>query len=134
MKKTFQWYEKVTLRLDNAISKFFIFDIIIAFAGSLFLYILKDKLSSDIFLLFKSILSLIVIVILLTIPVIVIVKGIVSVKRGFHNLRKCDDALFENIDFYKIASKDDYLCQIKHLKDVEKFCKWSRDFIILRGK
>ena len=112
MKKTFEWYEKITLRLDKAIAKFFIFDIIIAFAGSLFLYILKDKLSSDIFLLFKSILSVIVIVTLLTIPVIVIVKGIVSVKRGFHNLRKCDDALFENIDFYKISSKDDYLCKI----------------------
>ena len=27
---------------------------------------------------------------------IVIVKGIVSVKRGFHNLRKCDDDLIEN--------------------------------------
>ena len=112
MKKTFQWYEKITLRLDKAISKFFIFDIIIAFAGSLFLYILKDKFSSNVFLLFKSILSLIVIVILLTIPVIVIVKGIVSAKRGFHNLRKCDDDLFENIDFYKITSKEDYLCKI----------------------
>ena len=56
MKKTFEWYEKITLRLDKAIAKFFIFDIIIAFAGSLCLYILKDKLSSDIFLLFKSIL------------------------------------------------------------------------------
>lgn len=45
-------------------------------------------------------------------PIVGIIKVIVSIKRGFHNLRKCDDALFENIDFYKVSSKEDYLTRI----------------------
>ena len=40
--KTFQWFEKITLKVNKAIIKILIFDMIIAFLGSLF----RIKISS----------------------------------------------------------------------------------------
>lgn len=112
MSKLFKQLEKATQRLDKAIIKIFIFDFVICLLSYSFLYMLKENFSVELFQLLESILSLIIIIVFLAIPVVVIVKGIVSVKRGFHNLRKCDDDLFENIDSHRVSSKEDYLAKI----------------------
>lgn len=112
MSKLFKWLEKITQRLDRVIIKICIFNFFIGFVSYSFLYMLKNNFSEEVFQLLESVLSLIIIIGFLAIPIAVIVKGIVSVKRGFHNLRKCDDSLFENIDFYKVLSREDYLTKI----------------------
>ncbi len=112
MEKLFKWLEKITQRFEKIIIKIFVFDFVIGFLSYSFLYMLKDNLSVEFFQLLESLLSLIIIVGLLAMPIVGIVKVIVSIKRGFHNLRKCDDALFENIDFHKVSSKEDYFTRI----------------------
>lgn len=112
MEKLFKWLEKITNRFEKIIIKIFIFDFVIGFLSYSFLYMLKDSLSVEFFKLLESLLSLFVIVGILTVPIVGIIKVIVSIKRGFHNLRKCDDSLFENIDFHKVYSKEDYFNKI----------------------
>ena len=111
MGKFLKLLEKFIERFDKII-KIFMFIFVIVFLSYSFLNMLKDNLSVECFQLIEGILSLIIIAGILAMPVVIIVKGIVSIKRGFHNLRKCDDSLFENIDFHKVYSKEDYFNKI----------------------
>ena len=112
MDKLFKWLEKITQRLDKLVIKIFVFDFVLGFVSYFLLYILKSNFSSEHFQITEIILSWAIVIGLLGIPIAVIAKGIVSVKLSFHNLRKCDDKVFENIDCYSVVSQADYISKI----------------------
>lgn len=112
MSQLLKWFEKTTQRLDKLIIDIFVFDFTVGFLGCLLLYILKDNFAVEHLQIAEIILSWVIVISLLIIPVAAIIKGILLVKLGFHNLRKCDDKLFENIDCYSAVSRADYLSKI----------------------
>lgn len=112
MDKLFKWLEKITHRLDKLVIKIFVFDFVLGFVSYFLLYILKSNFTSEHFQIAEIILSWAIVIGLLGIPIAVIAKGIISVKLSFHNLRKCDDKVFENIDCYSVVSQADYISKI----------------------
>lgn len=112
MNRLLKWLEKATQRLDKFVIGIFAFDFIIGFLGYLLLRKLKDDFAVEHLQIAEIILSWVIVISLLIIPVAAIVRAIVLVKHGFHNLRKCDDKLFENIDCYSVISRADYLSKI----------------------
>lgn len=112
MKKLLKWLGKITQRIDKLIIRILVFDVAAAFLSFFLLYALKDNLAEEDIQIAEIILSGLIAVSLLVIPLAAIVRAIVLVKHGFHNLRKCDDKLFENIDCYSVKSRADYLAKI----------------------
>ena len=112
MNKLLKWFKKVTQRLEKLIIKILVFDFAAVFLSYFLLYIMKDNLTEGHIQIAGIILSWVIVVSLLLIPVAAIVRVIVVVKHGFHNLRKCDDKLFENIDCFSVVSRADYLSKI----------------------
>lgn len=112
MNKLLKWFEKMTQRLDKLIIKILVFDFAAVVLSFFLLYALKDNLTEEHFQIAEIILSWVIAVSLLIIPVAAIVRAIVLVKHGFHNLRKCDDELFDNIDCYSVIAREDYLSKI----------------------
>ena len=112
MKKLLKWLGKITQRIDKLIIRILVFDVAAAFLSFFLLYALKDNLAEEDIKLAEIIMSGLIAVSLLIIPLAAIVRAIVLVKHGFHNLRKCDDKLFENIDCYSVKSRADYLAKI----------------------
>ncbi len=130
MFKIFGWLEKGTRRLDKLILKITLSTFAIGFIGYLFLYTYKDDLTLERFLLFEEILSWAVVIGFMLIPIVVVAKGVACVKHGFHNLKKCDDEIFENIDYHTVVSQADYISKIKIINyyyqdngNVDKLCE-----------
>ena len=63
----------------------------------------------------KKILCIIILLIVVAMAVYVIILGIINMKRGMHNIKKCDDELFTKIDQYKKCWGEDNNYYIKQI-------------------
>lgn len=112
MNKLLEWLEKVTQRTEKLFVKILVFDFAVVFLSFYLLHVLEGNFTEADFQIVQVISSCIIVISFLLILVVVILRGIVLVKHGFHNLRKCDDELFENIDCFSAVSRTDYLSKI----------------------
>lgn len=82
-----------------------------------FMQIYKEMAFQNIQMKYLSTIIVMIVLTLILSPIIFGGNKIIDIyKNGFHNLRKCDDKLFENIDVYKNwwkTSNVDYLRQIQ---------------------
>ena len=71
----------------------------------------------------KKILCIIILLIVVAMAVYVIILGIINMKRGIHNIKKCDDELFTKIDQYKKCWGEDNNYYIKQIEIINLLYK-----------
>ena len=84
------------------------------------IYIYQDRIKKSTLKNLLAIESLVVIVVIL-IPYTV--DGIMLIKKGLHNIKKCDDELFENIDKFKRSWEESNENYIKLLQIINLYYK-----------
>ena len=80
-----------------------------------------NLLSSGIVGVVRTILSSIFLLIAVAMIVYFVICGILTMKRGIHNIKKCDDELFEKIDQYKKCWGEDKHYYIKQIQIINLY-------------
>lgn len=70
-----------------------------------------------------NILLLMVILILLAMLIFFVIHMFICMKRGVHNIKECDDELFQKIDQYKKCWGEDKYSYIKQLQIINLYYK-----------
>lgn len=71
----------------------------------------------------KTILRLSCLIIIVALVIYVVICGIFVLKRGIHNIKKCDDELFEKIDQHKKCWGEDKQYYIKQIQIINLYYK-----------
>lgn len=69
----------------------------------------------------RKILNSIILLIAVSLIVYFVICGILTMKRGIHNIKKCDDELFEKIDQYKKCWGEDKHYYIKQIQIINLY-------------
>lgn len=113
MKCFLKWLEKASQRTEKFLLKILVFDFAVVLLSYSLVFVLKDNITEAHYQIIGFFSACVIAVSFLLMLVAAILRGIVLVKHGFHNLRKCDDKLFEDIDCYSVVSRADYLSKIE---------------------
>ncbi len=99
-KKLFNWLDEKTKRIEALYIKI-VFAVSIPSFIALFVIIAnKEHISENVFNILTSLIPLIIVLSLFILPLLIFVRLFIAVKNGIHNLRECDDELFDKIDYF----------------------------------
>lgn len=99
-KKLFNWLDEKTKRIEALYIKI-VFAVSIPSFIALFVIIAnKEHISENVFNILTSLIPLIIVLSLFILPLLMFVRLLLAVKNGIHNLRECDDELFDKIDYF----------------------------------
>lgn len=96
----FNWLDNKTKRVETLYIKIVLTVSIPSIIAFLVLLANKEHISENAYNILTSAISLIIVLALLILPLLIFVRLLIAVKNGIHNLRKCDDELFDKIDYF----------------------------------
>lgn len=101
IKRFFDWMDKKTKRIDIICLKIVGLLVATAFFADFVIEANKEYIPENVYTHSKLIITVIVIIAICILPLLFIgIRLLIAVKKGMHNIRKCDDVLFDKIDYF----------------------------------
>lgn len=94
------WLDKKTKRVENLYAKIVFAVCIPSFIALFALLVNKDHISENIYNILIEVIPLTIVLAIYILPLLIFIRMLIAVKNGMHNVRKCDDELFDKIDFF----------------------------------
>lgn len=124
-KKLFNWLDEKTKTLEKLYIRI-VFAVSIPSFIALFVIIAnKEHISENVFNILTSLIPLIIVLSLFILPLLMFVRLLLAVKNGIHNLRECDDELFEKIDCFDYVWEDNNTTYMNKIRIINLYYKDS---------
>ncbi len=119
----FNWLDKKSQKNEMLWIKFAALCVAISLVGLFVLTIYQEKLSKEVFEVLSLLILLIMSLAILTLPLLAFIRLLIVVKHGIHNLRECDDELFEKIDYFNYGWSDNNTTYMNKIRIINLYYK-----------